>query len=55
MSNVNTNAPAAMKSNNEKAMDSIEETDVSEESLDSDELSSKPRSKFDLSSEDEAR
>ncbi len=55
MSNVNTNAPATMKSANEKSMDSIEDVDVSEESLDSEESSSKPRSQFDLSSEEEAR
>lgn len=36
-------------------MDSIEDVDVSEESLDSEESSSKPRSQFDLSSEEEAR
>ncbi len=55
MSNVNTNAPTSMKSTNEKSMDSIEDVDVSEESLDSEESSSKPRSQFDLSSEEEAR
>ena len=55
MSNVNTSAPATMKSANEKSMDSIEDVEVSEESLDSEETSNKPRSQFDLSSEEEAR
>ncbi len=52
MSNVNSNEPATMKSINEKSMEAIEDAD---ESLDSEETRSKPRSQFDLSSEEEAR
>jgi hypothetical protein len=55
MSNVNTNGPATVKSPNEKPMDALDEMEVSDDSLDSEETSSKPRSQFDLSSEDEAR
>ena len=55
MSNVNANVPTAMKSANEKAMDSNEEMENLDEALDSEESSSKPRSQFDLSSEEEAR
>jgi hypothetical protein len=56
MSNVNTNAPASMKSANEKSMDSLEDTEILDEAMDSEESSStKPRSQFDLSSEEEAR
>ena len=54
MSNVNTNAPATMKSANEKSMDSLDEVEVLDDSSD-EETSSKPRSQFDLSSEEEAR
>jgi hypothetical protein len=52
MSNVNASAASAMKSANEKVMDS-EDADQLDD-LDSEETSSKPRSQFDLSSEDEA-
>ena len=55
MSNVNANVPTAMNSANEKAMDSNEEMENLDEALDSEESSSKPRSQFDLSSEEEAR
>jgi hypothetical protein len=55
MSNVNTNAPATMKPANEKSNDSVlDEVDVLDDSSD-EETSSKPRSQFDLSSEEEAR
>ena len=55
MSNVNTNAPATMKTANEKSMDSLDEVEVLDDSSDAEETSSKPRSQFDLSSEEEAR
>lgn len=54
MSNVNTNASTAMKSANEKAMEAMEDNDTMEDEGEETQ-SSKPRSQFDLTSEEEAR
>lgn len=57
MSNVNASAPATMKSINENSVDSLEENEILDDSSESEteEKSAKPRSQFDLSSEEEAR
>lgn len=53
MSNVNTSASTAMKSANEKAMDSMDDNENMDD--EGEETQSKPRSQFDLTSEEEAR
>ncbi len=55
MSNMNANVPT-MKPTHDQSMESLEDTDNMDETSDSDEkMDSKPRSQFDLSSEEEAQ